>query len=100
MLGRSGDLRPDERERVAALVDDPCPWVRAEVAAALAGDPADTRPGVMIASLLHSVSEDDRAAGLHAAARVPDRIPPDELRRFLADPSSTVRAAAISALAK
>ncbi len=100
MLGRAGELRPGERARVARLVDDPSPWVRAEVAAALAGDPADTRPGVMIASLLDSVTEDDRAAGLHAAARVPDRIPPDELRRFLTDPSPTVRAAAISALAK
>lgn len=100
MLGRAGDLRPDERNRVAALADDPSPWVRAEVAAALAGDPADTRPGVMIASLLDSATSDDRAAGLRAATRVPGRFPPDDLRRFLADPAPVVRAAAISALAK
>ena len=98
MLGRAGDLRPAERERLAAMIDDPSPWVRAEVASALAGDPADTRPGVMIASLLQSETDDDRLAGLHSAARVPDRVGPDELRRFLDDGSPVVRAAAIGAL--
>jgi HEAT repeat protein len=100
MLGRGGDLRPDEQERVAALVDDPSPWVRAEVAAALAGDAADTRPGVMIASLLESESDDDRVAGLQSAVRVPDRIPPEALGRFLTDRSPAVRAAAIAALSR
>ena len=99
LLGRADVLRPDERELVAALGDDPSPRVRAEVAAALAGDPADTRPGVLIAALLDAESDESRMAGLDAAARVPDRVSSDDLRGFLDDPSPGVRAAAIRALA-
>ncbi len=98
LLGRAGALRPDERERLAILVDDPSPGVRAEVAAALAGDPADVRPGAMIASLLASRDPDDQVAGLEAASRVPDRVPSELVSPFLGDPNPAIRAGAIRAL--
>ncbi len=98
LLGRAGNLRPDERARLAALADDPSPAVRGEIAMALAGDPADARPGALIASLLASREHDDQVAGLEAAARVPDRVPSDLVRPFLGDPRPAVRASAIRAL--
>ena len=92
LLGRAGALRPDERQRLATLVDDPSPGVRAEVAAALAGDPADVRPGAMIASLLASRDPDDQVAGLEAASRVPARVSSELVSPFLGDPNPAIRA--------
>ncbi len=100
LLGRVADLRPEERIRLGELVDDPSPTVRAEVATALAGDPADPRPGALIAALIGSTVDEDRVAGLDAAARVPGRASTELIRPLIATGSPVVRAAAMRAAAE
>lgn len=99
LLGRSATLRPDDRARLAPLVDDPSPTVRGAVAVALAGDPSDERPTQIVMGLLRSSGGVDRVAGLEAAARVPERIPSSAIAPLLGDGSAVVRAAAIEAAA-
>jgi hypothetical protein len=99
LLGRVAALRPEERARLDRLVDDPSPSVRAEVAVAVAGDVDDERPSLTIASLLRSSNDDDKVAGLEAAARVPERVASELIRPLVGAAFPPVRAAAIQAQA-
>jgi HEAT repeat protein/ATP/ADP translocase len=88
-----------EAERLAA---DPSPTVRGELAAAVAtaGDAARARE--WITDLLASDAADDRIAGLEAAGRASEQTGSAmraTVRKALADPVPTVRAAAARALA-
>jgi HEAT repeat protein len=98
-LRRLDDLTAEERTRLALLVDDPDPAVRAEVAVALARVPGDPRPAAIVASLLDDASEEGRIAGLEAAARIPAAASTSAIKPLVHAASPRVRAAAIAAAA-
>jgi len=98
-LGRVANPSGEERARLQALGDDPDPYVRAELAVALARDPQDPLPAAIVSALLDAEIDAERIAGLEAAARIPSTLAPGVISQLLDAPNPAIRAAAITAQA-
>ena len=89
----------DSTPALAALTDDPDPWVRSAIACLLGSRGPDARSARIIGGLLERADEQWRLAGLDAVRRLGDAVPVVVVLAFLADPSPAVREAAVGAVA-